>query len=90
MFRHVGLAALVAAALGLQAGCTPSQQTNAATGALVGAAAGQAIGEGRGRTAATLVGAAVGAQVGGSQPTQRTCTYRDPQTGRTFQAACPQ
>ena len=89
MTRHLGLAALVAASLGLQAGCTQSQQTNAATGALIGAAAGQAVGEGRGRTAATLVGAAVGAQVGGSQPTGRSCTDRDPQTGQTFQAACP-
>jgi uncharacterized protein YcfJ len=88
MLRQFGLVVIVAAGLGLQAGCTQSQQTNAATGALIGAAAGQAVGEGRGRTAATLVGAAVGAQVGANQPTQRTCIYRDPQTGQTFQAAC--
>lgn len=73
---------------GLLAGCTDSQQINAATGALVGAAAGQAIGSGSGRTAATLVGAAVGAQVGANQPTARTCTYRNTSTGEIFQAPC--
>lgn len=89
MLRHVRLMIVIVAAGGLFAGCTDNQGVNAATGALVGAAAGQAVGGGSGRTAATLVGAAVGAQVGANQPTNRTCTYRDPQTGQTFQAACP-
>mgnify|MGYP001828717820 CR=1 FL=1 len=89
MLRQFGLGVMLAAGLGLQAGCTDSQGANAATGALIGAAAGQAVGEGRGRTAATLVGAAAGAQIGASQPTTRTCTYRNTQTGQTYQAACP-
>lgn len=79
---------MFAAVLGLLAGCTDNQGANATTGALLGAAAGQAVGQGRGRTAATLVGAAAGAQIGASQPTNRTCTYRNSQTGATYQAAC--
>lgn len=91
MIRQSGLAAILTAGLGLGllAGCTNDQGINSATGALVGAAAGQAVGEGRGRTAATLAGAAIGAQVGANQPTTRLCTYRNTQTGQTYQAACP-
>lgn len=89
MLKHIGLAATLAAGLGLLAGCTNDQGTNAATGALIGAAAGQAVGEGRGRVAATLAGAAIGTQVGANQPTQRMCTFRNPSTGQTYQAACP-
>jgi len=87
MLKKFGIVTVLAAGLGIQAGCTGSQSANTATGALIGAAAGQAVGEGRGRTAATLAGAAVGAQVGASQPT--TCTYRNAQTGQTYRAACP-
>ena len=87
MRTFVKVGVVLAAGIGLLAGCTDSQQANTATGALIGAAAGQAVSEGRGRTAATLAGAAVGAQVGANQPT--TCTYRDPSTGQTYRAACP-
>lgn len=89
MLKHIGFALTFAAGLGALSGCTDSQGANTATGALIGAAAGQAVGQGRGRTAATLAGAAIGTQIGANQPVQRTCTYRDPQTGQTYQAACP-
>lgn len=88
MMRYFGLGAMLVASMGLLTACSDSQAANTATGALVGAAAGQAFGSGSGRTAATLVGAAVGAQVGANQPTARTCTYRNTQTGEIFQAPC--
>lgn len=88
MNRAYALATAAVMSFGLLAGCTDSQEINAASGALVGAAAGQAFGSGTGRTAATLVGAAVGAQVGANQPTQRTCVYRNTATGETFRAPC--
>jgi uncharacterized protein YcfJ len=89
MKRYLWLGGMLAASMGLLAACSDSQSANTATGALIGAAAGQAVGSGTGRVAATLVGAAVGAQVGANQPTSRTCTYRNSETGELFQAPCP-
>lgn len=89
MIRVAGTALMAAACFGMLAGCTDNQGVNAASGALVGAAVGNQLGSGKGRTAATLVGAAVGAQVGANQTTSRLCTYRNSQTGQTYQAACP-
>ncbi|MCU9848627.1 glycine zipper 2TM domain-containing protein [Defluviimonas sp. WL0024] len=89
MIRAAGIVLIMAASFGIVSGCTDNQGVNAASGALVGAAVGNQFGSGSGKTAATLVGAAVGAQVGANQPTSRTCTYRNPQTGQTYQAACP-
>jgi outer membrane lipoprotein SlyB len=88
MLRNARLMIVVVAGVGLLAGCTDNQGVNAASGALIGAAAGSAVGNGSGKTAATLVGAAVGAQIGASQPTNRTCTFRNSQ-GQTYQAPCP-
>ena len=92
ILKNLKLAVALAASVGFLAACSDNQGINAVTGGLVGAAAGQAVGGGSGRTAATLVGTAVGAQIGATQPTgqqQRLCTYRNPQTGGTYQAACP-
>lgn len=88
MLGHVRVMIVIAAGVGLIAGCTDNQGVNATSGALIGAAAGQAVGNGSGRTAATLVGAAVGAQIGANQTTNRTCTFRNSQ-GQTYQAPCP-
>jgi uncharacterized protein YcfJ len=89
MIKAVGAGLIMFTSFGILAGCTDNQGVNAASGALVGAAVGNQIGSGSGKTAATLVGAAVGAQVGANQPTSRTCTYRNTQTGQTYKAACP-
>jgi hypothetical protein len=88
MFKRAACGAALAAGVGLPAGCSDSRGVNTATGARVGAAAGQAVGDGRGRSTATLIATAIGAQIGASQPSQRTCLYRDPQTGQTYRAAC--
>lgn len=59
----ISMAGLVA-----MAGCTDSQEINAATGALAGAAVGSQFGAGKGSTAAALLGAAAGAAVGANAP----------------------
>ncbi len=89
MMKTVGMVAVLLASSAFLSACTDNQEINAASGALLGAAAGTQVGSGSGRVAATLVGAAVGAQVGANQPTKgNLCTYRNPQTGGTYQAAC--
>ncbi|AUM74588.1 glycine zipper 2TM domain-containing protein [Paracoccus jeotgali] len=88
MKRTAGFAVVAAMSIFALAGCSDNQGINAGTGALIGAAAGNQIGKGSGRTAATLVGAAVGTQVGAMQPTNKTCTFRNTQTGQTYQAPC--
>lgn len=88
IIKVAGVAALVLASIGGLSGCTDSQGVNAGTGALVGAAVGNQFGKGSGKTAATLAGAAVGAQVGANQTKNHMCTYRNNQTGQTYQAAC--
>jgi uncharacterized protein YcfJ len=81
------VAALVASVPFLTA-CTDNQGINAATGGLAGAAVGSQIGGGSGKVAATLGGAAIGASIGANQPTNRTCTYRNAQTGETYTGPC--
>ncbi|MDS9467690.1 glycine zipper 2TM domain-containing protein [Paracoccus sp. MBLB3053] len=88
MIKVAGLTVFMLASIGMVSGCSDNQGVNAGTGALLGAAAGSQVGKGSGRTAATLAGAAIGAQVGANQPTTRMCTYRNTQTGQTYQAAC--
>jgi uncharacterized protein YcfJ len=87
MFKTI-VAAALAAGITAVSGCTDNQAINATTGGLAGAAVGSQVGDGRGRTAATLAGAAIGTTLGANAPTTKTCTYRNPQTGATYQAAC--
>jgi uncharacterized protein YcfJ len=82
------LAATLATSASLLTGCTDNQGINAATGGLAGAAVGSQVGGGSGRVAATLGGAAIGSAIGGSQPTNRTCTYRNAQTGEYYTGPC--
>ncbi|MBW0157562.1 glycine zipper 2TM domain-containing protein [Sedimentimonas flavescens] len=82
---YIGMLALI----GFVAGCTNDQGINAATGALAGAAVGSQIGGGKGSTAATLAGAAIGTAIGANAtPTNKVCTYRNPQTGALYEAPC--
>jgi uncharacterized protein YcfJ len=76
------------ASVPLLTACTDNQGINAATGGLAGAAVGSQIGGGSGKVAATLGGAAIGASIGANQPTNRTCTYRNAQTGETYTGPC--
>ncbi|GAA0303045.1 glycine zipper 2TM domain-containing protein [Rhodovulum strictum] len=90
-FHRLVIAGAAGALMALGA-CTDNQSINAATGGLAGAAVGSQFGQGRGRAAATLAGAAVGTAMGGNAPTPaqtRMCTFRNAQTGETWQAPCP-
>lgn len=62
--KKTAMAVVMAASVGLIAGCSNDPQINAAVGGLTGAAVGTQIGSGSGRTAAILGGAAVGTAVG--------------------------
>ena len=62
-------AVVLAACVGVVAGCTDNQGINAATGGLAGAAVGSQVGSGSGRTAAMLGGAAVGTVIGANART---------------------
>jgi len=75
--------------IGFLAGCTNDQGINAATGALAGAAVGSQLGGGKGTAATTLAGATIGTAIGANAtPTNKLCTYRNPQTGAIYEAPC--